>query len=66
MMEDKEQTGTKWGGAGRVWFCLLFVRAESLYVEINYVFVLNVLYQASVFGNIFCVLREEALRSLIC
>ena len=48
---------------------VLFIVCQSgvsLYVEINYVVVLNVLYQASVFGNIFCVLREEALRSLIC
>ena len=64
MMKDKDNVGRC---IGWVWFCLLFVRAESLslYVEINYV-VLNVLYQASVFGNIFCVLREGALRSLIC
>ena len=37
---------------------VLFIVCQSgvsLYVEINYV-VLNVLYQASVFGNIFCVL----------
>ena len=48
---------------------VLFIVCQSgvsLYVEINYVVVLNVLYQASVFGNIFCVLREGALRSLIC
>ena len=48
---------------------VLFIVCQSgvsLSVEINYDVVLNVLYQASVFGNIFCVLREGALRSLIC
>ena len=61
----QRQTGTEGrSGLGVV----LFIVCQSgvlLSVEINYV-VLNVLYQASVFGNIFCVLREGALRSLIC
>lgn len=61
----QRQTGTVGrSGLGVV----LFIVCQSgvlLSVEINYV-VLNVLYQAPVFGNIFCVLREGALRSLIC